>query len=42
VAAAPWEGFEPTISVPSQSYVAVQALDADGRVIGHSHTIRVV
>jgi Arylsulfotransferase (ASST) len=42
VAGAPWEGFETTISVPSQSYVAVQALDADGRVIGHSHTIRVV
>jgi hypothetical protein len=41
VATAPWRGFETTIDIPSKRYVAVQALDADGRVIGHSRTVRV-
>ncbi len=41
VATVPWAGFETAITVPSQRYVAVQALGADGRVLGHSRTIRV-
>jgi Arylsulfotransferase (ASST) len=37
----PWGGFETSITVPTEPYVAVQALGADGRLIGHSPTIRV-
>lgn len=41
VTTVPWTGFETTIAAPVERYVAVQALDADGHVIGHSPTIRV-
>lgn len=41
VVSAPWGGFETAITVQSARYVAVQALGADGRVVGHSRTIRV-
>jgi hypothetical protein len=41
IASAPRGGFETTISVPgAQAYVAVQALDASGAVLGTSHTIK--
>jgi hypothetical protein len=41
VASAPRGGFETTISVPgAQAYVAVQALDASGAVLGTSRTIK--
>jgi arylsulfotransferase ASST len=41
VAAAPRSGFETAISVPgAQAYVAVQALDAAGAVMGSSKTIK--
>lgn len=41
VAAAPRGGFETAISVPgAQGYVAVQALDASGAVLGSSRTIK--
>jgi hypothetical protein len=41
VASAPKGGFETTVSVPgSPAYVAVQALDAAGNVLGTSHTIK--
>jgi hypothetical protein len=41
VASAPRGGFETTISVPgAQAFVAVQALDASGAVLGSSHTIK--
>jgi hypothetical protein len=36
----PWSGFETAIAVPrAPRYVAVQALDAGGRVIGQSRTV---
>jgi hypothetical protein len=41
LAGAPWAGFETAITVPSERYVTVQALDAAGRVVGHSRPIRV-
>jgi hypothetical protein len=41
VAKVPWRGFETAITVPSKRYVAVQALDATGRVMGQSRTIPV-
>jgi hypothetical protein len=41
VASAPRGGFETAISVPgAQAFVAVQALDAAGAVLGTSHTIK--
>lgn len=41
VASAPRGGFETAISVPgAQAYVAVQALDASGAVLGNSKTIK--
>jgi hypothetical protein len=40
VATAPKNGFETWIRVPRRSYYAVQALDARGRVLGRSRTIR--
>jgi len=41
VASAPKTGFQTTISVPaSVTYVAVQALDASGAVLGASHTVK--
>jgi hypothetical protein len=33
-------GFETDIQVPAEAYLAVQALDAQGRVLGRSRTIR--
>jgi hypothetical protein len=36
----PWGGFETAIDLPAERYVAVQALDGHGRVVGHSPTIR--
>ena len=42
VASAPKTGFQTTISVPvSAAYVAVQALDASGAVLGTSQRSRV-
>jgi hypothetical protein len=36
----PWSGFETAIAVHgTPRYVAAQALDADGRVIGQSRTV---
>jgi hypothetical protein len=40
VRSAPWTGFETAIRLAPEAYVAVQALDARGRVIGRSETIR--
>jgi hypothetical protein len=40
VASEPWQGFETAILMPSEPYVSVQALDARGRVLGHSRTLR--
>ena len=41
VASVPRVGFETTISVPgAPAYVAVQALDAVGNVLGTSHVIK--
>lgn len=37
----PWSGFETKIAAPAERYVEVQALDAGGRVIGRSRTLRV-
>jgi hypothetical protein len=37
----PWRGFETTIAGPAERYVAVEALDADGGVIGQSRAVRV-
>jgi hypothetical protein len=41
VASAPRTGFETAIATPGvERYVAVQALAADGAVLGASHAIR--
>jgi hypothetical protein len=42
VRSARWVGFETAISIPSKGYVAVEALDAHGHVLGRSRTIRAV
>jgi hypothetical protein len=40
LAVAAKSGFETTIKVPTEQYVAVQALDAAGAVTGHSATVK--
>jgi len=40
VASAPKEGFETAIATPAAAYVAVQALDGSGAVLGTSATIK--
>ena len=35
-----WAGFETAIALPREPYLAVQALDARGQVLGHSRTVR--
>jgi hypothetical protein len=40
VSSARWAGFETAIPVRGERYVAVQALDAQGHVMGQSNTIR--
>ncbi len=41
VTTVPWKGFETDITMATERYVTVQALAADGRVVGHSRTVRV-
>ena len=40
VASAGWAGFETSVAVPSEPYLAVQALDARGHVLGRSRTLK--
>lgn len=39
IASAPHQAFETVIAVPAHRYLAVQALDAQGRVLGGSHAV---
>jgi hypothetical protein len=40
VGTARWAGFETAIAIPPEPYLAVEALDSNGRVLGRSRTIR--